>query len=55
MGDEATLVKRWVNKENPESSKFILRVQDGSMPLGGEPLSLENQELILEYLRGFKG
>ena len=54
MADEANLVKRWVNKTNLEQSKFITRVQDGTMPKGGPALTGADQQLIMDYLETFR-
>ncbi|MCM2348373.1 MAG: hypothetical protein NDI69_00035 [Bacteriovoracaceae bacterium] len=52
MTSEANLMK-WINPEDPLNSRFYLSVKEGRMPKKADPLALDKQELILQYLKNF--
>ncbi len=50
MANEANLMG-WVDLSNPVSSKMYVTVKNGSMPKRAAPLSAEQQEFILQYIK----
>ena len=47
--DESKVLQRIV-KGNPEASSFYIRLKNGSMPLGGPPVSTETLEVVERYI-----
>ena len=52
VGTESQLVK-WINTTSPERSAFYTTIKSGSMPPSGAEVSVDNQALVLQYLKDF--
>ncbi len=53
LKDEASLLKKWVDKENPEQSKLLTSVVSGKMPKQRNLLTPNQIELIKRYVKSF--
>ncbi len=53
LKDEASLLKKWVDKENPEQSKLLTSVVSGKMPKQRNLLTPNQIELIRRYVKSF--
>ncbi len=54
LKEEATLVKKWIDPNDPEKSKLLLSVTSGKMPKERNLLTPNQTELIRRYLRNFR-
>lgn len=52
VGTESQLVK-WINTTSPERSSLYTYIKSGSMPPSGSEVSVDNQALVLQYLKDF--
>ncbi len=54
LKDEEALLKKWVDKENPEQSKLLTSVVSGKMPKQRNLLTPNQIELIRKYVNSFR-
>lgn len=52
--DNEEKLATWINPSEPEKSLLFEVIENGSMPMGGEPLSTEKLELVHEYILSLK-